>query len=279
MDETIFDQPYEARIVNIASSSRDSVDWKKIKFENLNWDLELRGLPWQVVRANYFKNGIDESKFTIGYPLCHCIGGQYGNNNYYCYPLYRDQTDQQIEDMEYTPHDPGPTKDNLKEFSGDAPTWGIFAEGTNYLRKGEMRQGGTTKILRNSKWFYEIQTGSYTYGISRALSIVEQLKDHPVFFSERNWRKNMLKRKVWYDGVPAIVTSIIEEQGCVILAPDPKFNLPFKISPWMIENDGTFGMMGGHDSDFAKCEYLYDKIYWYREDQQTEKYIDRLERT
>lgn len=268
--DELFRQEHTAHIIKVTDSR---LDWSKIKFDKLNWDLEVNGLPYQIVRAYYHVDGIDNSVYMIGYPLCHCIGGRYGNNNYYAYPLFKPRTSEDEEANRYFFEDIGPTKENLIKFSGQAPHWGIVSEGAHYFRKSEIRDGGKTYITRNNRIFYPVTNGSIEYGLSKAQSVLTSLQDHPLNFADRDWKNDLLNRKIWYNNSPAVVTSIIEDQGCVIIKPDPNFGIPLKPSTWMIEDNGN-AMIGYLDDDSAKCEYLYEKINWFRTRKQTERYIE-----
>jgi hypothetical protein len=209
----------------------------------------------------------------MGYPLCHCIGGRYGNNNYYAYPLFRPRTREDEDKNQYFFEDNGPTRENLTKFDGSAPHWGIVSEGSHYFRKSSIRDGNQTYITRNNKRFYTVSAGSIEYGLSKIQSVLTSLQDHPLNFNDRDWKNDVLNRKIWYNSSPAVVTSIIEDQGCVIIKPDPNFGIPLKPSTWMVEDNGT-AMIGYLDDDSAKCEYLYEKINWFRTKKQTERYIE-----
>lgn len=263
------------RDITIIKADDRRLDWNKIKFEKLDWDLEVRGLPYQIVRANYFVDGInpDQKIWVSGFPLCHCIGGRYGHNNYYCYPLFK-QSDEDEARNQYWPDDPGPTRDNIREFSGDAPHWGIVAEGSNYFRKGEVRQGARVFITRNNKKFYEIQTGSVSYGLAKAQYILVQLQEHPCNFNSRNWKQELEGRKVWYNDIPAITEHVMEDQGCIMVRPDPDVGIGFKPDPYMVDNGQP--TLYYDEKDEAKCEYLYHKINWFRSDEDTKAFIELM---
>ena len=175
--DEVFRDEFRGKIIKVDDKR---LDWNKITFHKLDWDLEIRGLPYQIVRAEYHVDGKNVTKFHHpGYPLCHCIGGQYSNNNYYAYPLFKERTDFDRDHGQFFHEDLGPTRENLIEFNGDAPHWGIVAEGSHYFRKGEFKKGARVYITRNSKKFYEIMTGSISYGLSKAQYILSELQDHP----------------------------------------------------------------------------------------------------
>lgn len=269
------EEKYVPQEGHICKPTDPRIPWNKINFSKLDWDLVIRGLPWQIVRAEYVEES--PTRLTgLGVPLCHCIGGKYQNNNYYAYPLYRETNPYPEkrtirEKPEYELWDEGPTRDNLIDFDGSAPSWSIAFEETNYFRKGEIRQGGRCTIFRNSQKFYEVGAREMGFGLAKAQSILMHLQEHPLNFFSRNWKEELIGRKVWYQTDPAIVESIIEDQGCVMLIPDADCVPIFQPSPWQVEDDGT--MFGDDDNTSAKCEYLYEKIGWFRSDIQTKFYM------
>ena len=42
---------------HICKPTDKRISWENIKFSNLEWDLVINGLPWQVLRAEYIKEG------------------------------------------------------------------------------------------------------------------------------------------------------------------------------------------------------------------------------
>lgn len=243
----------------------NSENWKTLRFDKINWDLEIPvgftdkqiWLPYQVVRV-----------YNTNYePMCHCIGGKYGDNNWYCYRLFhtidhRDRNEYRIDwNIE-------PSLTNLREFNGEAPVYGIHFCPTNYYRKDEWRKGADCYITRNGKRFFEISGRDIDYCLPKAQVILTQLQEHPIWFSERGWNKKLVGRKVWYNRQPAIVESVITDQGCVILVPDRNFIDEFNPSLWSLDLDWV-----DDDSD-AKVDYLDKNVNWFRDDEKTKKWIE-----
>ena len=100
-------------------------NWDSLIFDKVNWDLEVKShqrdedgkwiwLPYQIVTV---KNDKDEE-------MCHCEGGRYGRNNWYCYPLFRYEYNKKTgNDIYYLEWDKEPNLDELTEFSGHAPVY------------------------------------------------------------------------------------------------------------------------------------------------------------
>lgn len=238
-------------------------DWDSYIISKTDWDLEINHRPYRVVFI-YDQNHK---------PICHTLGGSIGENNHYAYPLfergikidgYYGNNNIQID------WDKEPTIDDLIPFDGEAPVWGIHFNNTNYFRKNTIRKGAQGIITRNDKPFYEFGGGNMGYAVSNAQAIITKLQEHPLNFFERDWEKKSMGRKVWFGVDPAIVNAIIPEQGCVMLKPDKKFIGLFRVQPWEVESDGS---VFHYEGDFAKCEYLYEKINWFRDDEQTTHFM------
>jgi hypothetical protein len=278
---------------SICKPTDKRIDWNKIHFDKLDWDCVIRGLPWQVVRATYHPEGLPEKdKFprSIGIHLNHCLGGRHGENNWYCYPLYRRINKDNIrDDPEYELFDEGPTPDNLIKYNGRSVNWSISFEETNYLRKGEMREGGRCTIWRNGKKFFEVGAREMNYGLASAQQIVMRLQEHPINFWSRKWKEELIGRKIWWNNDPCIVSSIIEDQGCVIIQADTKCIQFFRPSAWQIDASDVIDPFthynGGED---IKADYLDPHINWFRDEKGTElflkfrdgsknKFLDKLE--
>ena len=112
-------------------------------------------------------------------------------------------------------------------------------------------------ITRNGKQFYEVPCRDIEYALVAAQHMLYRLREHPVNFTMRNWRDELLGRKVLYREQPAIVDSIIEDQGCIMIMPE---NGAFTTPAW---HDGEDGMCPP-DCSSAKCEYLDPNIWWFR---------------
>lgn len=158
----------------------------------IGWDLEINGEPFDVYSVpGYY----------------HTIGGRYGNNDYWCCPA-----------------GVKPTYKNLIGFCGEAPTWGIVYEQGNYIKSKwsytEVRRSGNCYITRNDKKFYEIDGRDMDYCLAKAQYYLVQLQEHFISFGLREWKKELIGRKIWFYNDPAIVERVIEDQGCVWIKPD-----------------------------------------------------------
>lgn len=168
----------------------EDTDINTLKISKMDWDVEVNGISYQVVRIE-------------GY--IHSIGGKWGENNLWMYP-----------------RDEKPTYDNLVEYycNDCGVCWGIKYEPHNYIRtkwdEPECYTSGGATITRNGKDFYFCSGG-----IIEAQYLIKDLDEHPLDLNMHGFAEKMIGRKVWWRSEPAIIKSWIGHgQACVILEPD-----------------------------------------------------------
>lgn len=198
-------------------------------FKPYDWDVELYGKPYYVIRIP-------------GY--VHTIGGHYGNNDLWAYP-----------------RNERPSYKNIVEFNADGPVrWGILYEPASYLKskygEDEIRDNGLITITRNSKPFCRFN-GDIYYGIDRARTLISEINEHPLEFNTIDFDKKMIGRKVWWRSQPAIIVGWGD--GCVILQPDG-------IS--CFETPKEFLKDEFYDPDYShtiRAEFFDKHIWWFRD--------------
>ena len=171
----------------------DKVDFSKIK--PFDWDLEINGIPYYVCRIE-------------GY--CHTISWRGGNETrqeLWCYPRNEE-----------------PSLENLVEYDLKSPVaWGIQYDEIHKIRhkwdEAETTSGSRTIITRNGRPFYTV-SGGINYSIPKALTLISEINEHPLEFNSIGYYDKMIGRKVWWDGQPGVITSYIQGQCCVMIAPD-----------------------------------------------------------
>ena len=87
--------------------------------------------------------------------------------------------------------------------------------------------------------------------------MINDFLDHPMNLNEIDFDKNVIGRKVWWRSEPAVVTSYISGQACVILEPDgiPRFTTPAEFAGEECEC---------YVDDDAKADILDKHIWWFR---------------
>lgn len=202
-------------------------DFQNLVCHKLDWDIEVKGISYQVVRID-------------GY--VHTIGGHldWGNgNNFWAYPLH--------EEMKY---------ENLVEFDGEpGATWGIEYSPVNCIKtkwgETEIMRGRNLIITRNGKPFYD---GFITF--HQAIAYVKDglISEHPMNLNERGYDRKCIGRKVWWRSEPAVIKSYINGQACVILEPD---GIEHFTTPPEYENDFY------DENDSVKADIFDEHIWWF----------------
>lgn len=207
----------------------ENTDLSKLK-KPIGWDLEIKGVPYDVYRVDEY---------------VHTIGGRQGENCYWACPAGET-----------------PTYENLIEFNGDAPTWGVTFERNNYIKskwdETSVECNGNCWITRNGKKFYHIPARYMDYGLAKAQHLLVQLLEEcPLYLSERNWEEQAIGRKIWYHGQPAMIKRITSDNELWIV-PDgiDEFKAP---AHWGEDMDWS------DYADGLRVDLLSPNIYWFRD--------------
>lgn len=209
---------------NIKLIDRDT-DISKLKIRQMGWDTVINGKPYFIVRI-------------VGY--VHTIGGKYNNNDLWAYP-----------------RDEKPNYENLVQFEGEPVCWGINYAPYNYARcrhdEFEATTIGNVFITRNGEKFCDVRGG-----IERAKCMINDFNKHPINLHEIDFDKKVIGRKVWWRSEPAVVSSYISKQACVILEPDgiKQFTTPAEFA-----DEGCNYYCDGD----VKADILDEHIWWFRE--------------
>ena len=196
-----------------------------------DWDVYINDKPYYVVRIEGF---------------VHTIRGKYGENDLWAYP-----------------RDEEPTYKNLIEFNCDNPvSWGIEYRPRNYARckwdECESFSGSTIMITRNGKDFCDVCGRGINYGIDKARVMISQFQEHAMDLNSIDFDKKVIGRKVWWRSEPAVVTSYVDGQACVILEPDgiDHFTVPAEFA----EEESEYYCDGD-----VKADILDKHIWWFRD--------------
>ena len=209
----------------------DNFDYSSLK--PLDWDLVIHDVPYFVYRVD-------------GY--YHSLGGRNNNNDNYC--CSRSEI---------------PSKDTLIEYDNrfGPVNWGIVCQEDSRLKckwnETRTRQYIECYITRNGKRFYDITGGSFEYSMSKAYTTLIQLQEHTIEFNSIYWKNELLNRKIWWRSMPCIITSIVENQGCIIVKKEDGSD--FTSPPEFKEKDD----FQEYDSS-VKLDYLDPHIWWWRDD-------------
>lgn len=193
------------------------------------WDLKVYNEDYDVYRIEGFN---------------HTLGGRWGENCYWTCPAGET-----------------PSYENLIQFSGQAPTWGVFFEETNYTKhkwgEDSVERGATCWITRNGEKFYDVMGRDMAYALSKAqYFLVQLLEECPLNISERDWKEQAVGMKIWYDGEPAVIDHVTSMNNLWIIP---------------IQDEGFKTPEGWEDEDFEEykdglvADLLSPSIKWFRD--------------
>lgn len=211
--------------------SRISLISKDTDLSNLSgplpWDVVIDGRPYYVIKID-------------GYT--HSIGGHWGENNLWAYP-----------------RDEKPSYKNLIQFRATFPVqWGLVVNPklyTNY--NGIVETNSNIMITRNEKPFCNVP-GDVRYAIPKALTMIDEFKEHPADLNFIEFDKKIIGRKIWWRSQPSIIKRYIDEHACVVISPDAcEFEIPKEFI------DDIF-MLEYYSADDIVTSILDKHIWWFR---------------
>ena len=202
-----------------------------------DWDLVIGSQPYYVCKIP---------------DRCHSIKWHNGQETRQCLWCY--------------PRDEKPTIDNLIEYDLPSPVaWGIeYKEDHSITFKwdeSETRNSCRTMITRNGEPFYTVG-GGMAYSIPKAMTLINDIEEHPLEFDTIDYDKKMIGRKIWYRSQPGKITRFVKGQCCVIIEPDGIENWKM---PAEFEKDDCESAWYLLDREL-KIDCLMDhNIWWFRE--------------
>lgn len=153
---------------------------------------------------------------------------------------------------------------SVEAFDGHRLCWRIEVEEHNYLKESELsgdeiRKGGSYKLYVDDECIYEGFCRSVEYGIDVAKAIKDKLGD----VAGGDWlraktRDKMVGRKIFYHDVPAVITRLIVDQGCIIIEAAEGH----KLRPPAYEEDPEDWALEHQDG--VKDEVTSPHIWWWR---------------
>lgn len=207
----------------------DETDLYSLNIEFKNWDADIGGVPYQVIRIK-------------GY--VHTLGGRYGQCDLWAYPRAEK-----------------PTFKNLIKFNAYNPVaWGLTCKPKNYLQHNdnEARNSSIVTVTRNGMKFFTCAARGMNAGIDEARIAISKFTKHPLCLNSIDYDKNAVGRKIYYRGIPAVVTRFLKEQASVMIkAEDALVSGPLPIYPFEI------GIALNKDNEL-KVDILDPDIAWYR---------------
>ncbi len=150
--------------------------------------------------------------------------------------------------------------DDPVPFSGYRHLIDLDFRSTNYLKESylsgdEIRKGGNCAIISDGVQIYEFFFRDIQYALRKAASILDKLGDIAFNYYDADERKSLVGRKIYYHNQPAIITGLIEDQGCVMIKAEDGTKFKF---PYMEDDDD--------DNEIIKDDILSPHIWWWRGD-------------
>jgi hypothetical protein len=136
----------------------------------------------------------------------------------------------------------------------------VEIEEENYLKQSELsgdeiRRGGVGKISFNGVQIYEFFHRDAEEALIRARGLVQKLKDSEA----RLWEPDkLIGRKIYYRETPAVIDSVILEQGCVMIRTEDGQKFPEPC--WRKGED-----FGPEPESRIKEDVLSPHIWWFRD--------------
>jgi|GEM_PF-1159747 len=208
-----------------------NTDLSKLELNKLNWDVSIRSDKKDAYRISGF---------------IHATGGHRG-----------------IYDIWVCPRGQRPTIENLVAWNGTyGVRWGFSINSQNYERFKWNSDSCETNIkiiiTRNDLVFDEFFANDLLFAIAEVSSKVIQYKEFCVDLNCQNFEGEFINRKIFWRDEPAIITSYVDGQACVMIKPDGITS--FK-SPCYNEGEDR----DNFNYEAIKSEILSDHIWWFRE--------------
>ncbi len=153
----------------------------------------------------------------------------------------------------------------IESFDGHRLCWRVEVEERNYLKESELsgdeiRKGGSYKLFVDGECIYEGFCRSVEYGMKAASRAMDALGE----VCGGDWlraktRDTMIGRPIFYHGVPAVITRLIVDQGCVVIEAAEGHTL----RPPAHADDPEDWLLDHRDG--VKDEVTSPHIWWWRE--------------
>lgn len=132
----------------------------------------------------------------------------------------------------------------------------------NYLKSShysgdEVRKGGSCQIIADGEAVFEFFARDAQGALLRAHHLITELSEHSSGWLMKSERDKLVGRKVFYREVPAVVTRLILDQGCMILSTESGQPFPPPVYATKGDDDDE------RDPD-VKVEVTDPNIWWHR---------------
>ena len=148
-------------------------------------------------------------------------------------------------------------------FNGHRFNYEVTVKTYNYLKQSELsgseiRKGGEGIIKADGEQIYEFFTRDIEGGLQHASNIISKLSDSPSNWVIKEERDKLVGKKIYYREYPAIIESLIVDQGCLIIVPAYG---SFPTPVYALENEDS---INPDNKDRVKVEVISPHIWWFR---------------
>ena len=151
---------------------------------------------------------------------------------------------------------------SIHAFDGHRILIDVVIRSNNYMKESELsgdqiRKGGNGQIIADGVVVFAYFFRDPLRALLHAHQLIGQLSGHESGWLVKSEREKLVGRKIWYERTPAVITSLIEDQGCIIIKPDGVASFP---RPVWADDDYC------HDEyrDSVKIEVTSPGIWWWR---------------
>jgi len=150
--------------------------------------------------------------------------------------------------------------DEPTSFSGHRILIGVNLDSHNYLKESylsgdDVRKGGTGQILADGDVVFEFFFRDVQWALRHAADLIEKLSDGSADWLIKERREALVGRKIFYRETPAVIESLIVDQGCIIIRTED--GKPF---PAPVYNRDEY-----EGEETIKDEVISPHIWWWRE--------------
>lgn len=156
----------------------------------------------------------------------------------------------------------------IHEFDGHRRLVDIRITSSNYLKTSELsgdeiRKAVHGEIVADGVVVYEFSHREPAEALLRAYRLLTVLQEHESGWLDAGLRAKLVGRKIYYHDFPAIITSLIEDQGCIIISCDPPAGARLRGKP--VEEQWEYYRMRGVGGYHIKDDVLSPHIWWFRD--------------
>ena len=111
----------------------------------------------------------------------------------------------------------------LVGFDGNRILVDVVARSSNYLKSSyysgdQVRKGGTCAIFFNNIQVYEFFFREIAWALRRANHLISTITEHSLRYWDPEEAKKLVGRPIFYRDIPAFITRVIVDQGCIMVA-------------------------------------------------------------